>query len=68
SEMEHHAKIVPWQMLCEGKGGELRVIPLHPDGTVRLETLAALFDARTPLLAITHVSNVLGTEKPLPDM
>ncbi|OMM96595.1 cysteine desulfurase SufS [Salmonella enterica] len=68
SEMEHHANIVPWQRLCERKGAELRVIPLHPDGTLRLETLAALFDDRTRLLAITHVSNVLGTENPLPDM
>ncbi|EAO3843022.1 cysteine desulfurase SufS [Salmonella enterica subsp. enterica serovar Sandiego] len=68
SEMEHHANIVPWQMLCERKGAELRVIPLHPDGTLRLETLAALFDDRTRLLAITHVSNVLGTENLLPDM
>ncbi|EJZ9222990.1 cysteine desulfurase SufS [Salmonella enterica] len=68
SEMEHHANIVPWQMLCERKGAELRVIPLHPDGTLRLETLAALFDDRTRLLAITDVSNVLGTENPLPDM
>ncbi|EGI7135584.1 cysteine desulfurase SufS [Salmonella enterica subsp. enterica serovar Agona] len=68
SEMEHHANIVPWQMLCERKGAELRAIPLHPDGTLRLETLAALFDDRTRLLAITHVSNVLGTENPLPDM
>ncbi|EAA2461085.1 cysteine desulfurase SufS [Salmonella enterica subsp. enterica serovar Mississippi] len=68
SEMEHHANIVPWQMLCERKGAELRVIPLHPDGTLRLETLVALFDDRTRLLAITHVSNVLGTENPLPDM
>ncbi|EDN7239986.1 cysteine desulfurase SufS [Salmonella enterica subsp. enterica serovar Thompson] len=68
SEMEHHANIVPWQMLCERKGAELRVIPLHPDGTLRLEVLAALFDDRTRLLAITHVSNVLGTENPLPDM
>ncbi|ECG4161494.1 cysteine desulfurase SufS [Salmonella enterica] len=68
SEMEHHANIVPWQMLCERKGAELRVIPLHPDGTLRLETLAALFDDRTRLLAITHVSNVLGTENSLPDM
>ncbi len=68
SEMEHHANIVPWQILCERKGAELRVITLHPDGTLRRETLAALFDDRTRLLAITHVSNVLGTENPLPDM
>ncbi|ENR9165687.1 cysteine desulfurase SufS [Salmonella enterica] len=68
SEMEHHANIVPWQMLCERKGAELRVIPLNPDGTLRLEGLATLFDDRTRLLAITHVSNVLGTENPLPEM
>lgn len=68
SEMEHHANIVPWQMLCERKGAELRVIPLHTDGTLWLEILATLFDDRTRLLAITHVSNVLGTENPLPDM
>ncbi|EDU9480550.1 cysteine desulfurase SufS [Salmonella enterica subsp. arizonae serovar 40:z4,z32:-] len=68
SEMEHHANIVPWQMLCERKGAELRVIPLYPDGTLRLEVLATLFDDRTRLLAITHVSNVLGTENPLPEM
>ncbi|MDJ6957064.1 cysteine desulfurase SufS [Salmonella enterica] len=68
SEMEHHANIVPWQMLCERKGAELRVIPLNPDGALRLEILATLFDDRTRLLAITHVSNVLGTENPLPDM
>lgn len=68
SEMEHHANIVPWQMLCERKGAELRVIPLNPDGTLRLDVFATLFDDRTRLLAITHVSNVLGTENPLPDM
>ncbi|HCL5258106.1 TPA: cysteine desulfurase SufS [Salmonella enterica] len=68
SEMEHHANIVPWQMLCERKDAELRVIPLNPDGTLRLDVFATLFDDRTRLLAITHVSNVLGTENPLPDM
>ncbi|VDZ79212.1 bifunctional cysteine desulfurase/selenocysteine lyase [Salmonella bongori] len=68
SEMEHHANIVPWQMLCERKGAELRVIPLNPDGTLRLEVLATLFDDRTRLLAITHVSNVLGTENPLTEI
>lgn len=68
SEMEHHANIVPWQMLCERKGAELRVIPLNPDGTLRLDVFTTLFDDRTRLLAITHVSNVLGTENPLPEM
>jgi cysteine desulfurase/selenocysteine lyase len=46
-------------------GAELRVIPLTPDGTLQLDAIPALFDARTRLLAITQVSNVLGTENPL---
>ena len=66
--MEHHANIVPWQMLCARVGAELRVIPLNADGTLQLEALPALFDERTQLLAITHVSNVLGTENPLSEM
>ncbi|HEC4422941.1 TPA: cysteine desulfurase SufS [Escherichia coli] len=68
SQMEHHANIVPWQMLCARVGAELRVIPLNPDGTLQLETLPNLFDEKTRLLAITHVSNVLGTENPLAEM
>lgn len=65
SEMEHHANIVPWQMLCTRVGAELRVIPLNPDGTLQLDVVPGLFDPRTRLLAITEVSNVLGTENPL---
>ena len=68
SAMEHHANIVPWQMLCERVGAELRVIPLNIDGTLQLEALPGLFDARTRLLAITQVSNVLGTENPIADI
>lgn len=68
SQMEHHANIVPWQMLCARVGAELRVIPLNPDGTLQLEMLPNLFDEKTRLLAITHVSNVLGTENPLAEM
>lgn len=68
SQMEHHANIVPWQMLCARVGAELRVIPLNPDGTLRLDVLPGLFDARTKLLAITQVSNVLGTENPVQAM
>lgn len=68
SQMEHHANIVPWQMLCARVGAELRVIPLNPDGTLQLETLPTLFDEKTRLLAITHVSNVLGTENPLAEI
>lgn len=63
--MEHHANIVPWQMLCARSGAELRVIPLTSDGTLQLDAVEALFDERTRLLAVTQVSNVLGTENPL---
>lgn len=68
SAMEHHANIVPWQMLCERVGAELRVIPLNIDGTLQREALPGLFDARTRLLAVTQVSNVLGTENPVAEM
>ncbi|WP_313667265.1 cysteine desulfurase SufS [Atlantibacter sp.] len=68
STMEHHANIVPWQMLCKRTGAELRVIPLNQDGTLKLEQLPALIDANTKLLAITQVSNVLGTENPVAEM
>lgn len=66
--MEHHANIVPWQMLCERTGAELRVIPINQDGTLQLDALAGLLDDRTRLVAVTHVSNVLGTENPLADI
>ncbi len=68
SAMEHHANIVPWQMLCEHTGASLRVIPLNEDGTLQLEVFPTLIDERTKLLAITQVSNVLGTENPLQAM
>jgi len=65
SQMEHHANIVPWQMLCTRVGAELRVIPLNVDGTLQLDAIPGLFDERTKLLAVTQVSNVLGTENPV---
>ncbi|WP_058909848.1 cysteine desulfurase SufS [Entomohabitans teleogrylli] len=68
SEMEHHANIVPWQMLCQRSGAQLRVIPLNQDGTLQLEAFHQLLDERTRLLAIAQVSNVLGTENPLPTL
>lgn len=68
STMEHHANIVPWQMLCKRTGAELRVIPLNQDGTLQLERLPELIDANTKLLAITQVSNVLGTENPVAEL
>ncbi|MFZ1874988.1 MAG: cysteine desulfurase SufS [Chania sp.] len=68
TEMEHHANIVPWQMLAQDRGIELRIWRLQPDGTLELGQLPHLIDASTRLLAITQVSNVLGTVNPLNDI
>ncbi|WP_457184434.1 cysteine desulfurase SufS [Pantoea agglomerans] len=65
TEMEHHANIVPWQMLAQRTGAEVRVLPLNGNGELALEQLAGLIDSRTRLLAVTHVSNVLGTVNPV---
>ena len=63
--MEHHANIVPWQLLCERSDVVLRVAPVTPRGELDLDALQALLNGRTRLLALTHVSNVLGTVNPV---
>ena len=63
--MEHHANIVPWQMLASRRGATLRVAPIHEDGSLDLARLEGLLGPRTRLLAFTHVSNVLGTINPV---
>ncbi|MGE6468430.1 cysteine desulfurase SufS [Serratia proteamaculans] len=68
TEMEHHANIVPWQMLAQERGLNLRVWPLQPDGTLDLAQLPGLMDASTKLLALTQVSNVLGTVNPVQEI
>ena len=65
SEMEHHANIVPWQMLCEEKGAKLRVVPINDDGELLLEDFQALLNSRTKFVSITHMSNALGTINPI---
>ncbi|CAI0811453.1 Cysteine desulfurase [Serratia plymuthica] len=65
TEMEHHANIVPWQMLAQERGLQLRVWPLQQDGTLDLAQLPGLIDSSTKLLAMTQVSNVLGTVNPV---
>lgn len=65
TEMEHHANIVPWQMVAARIGVEVRFIPLTATGELDLAQLPALIDDRTRLLAVTHVSNVLGTVNPV---
>ena len=63
--MEHHADIVPWQMLCEEKGARLRVAPISDAGELDLEALGALLGPRTRLVGVVHVSNALGTINPV---
>jgi cysteine desulfurase / selenocysteine lyase len=66
--MEHHSNIVPWQRLCEEKGAKLKVLPIDDKGELILGDLDGLLTARTRLLAITHVSNALGTINPIRDI
>lgn len=66
--MEHHANLVPWQMLCEKKGAHLRAIPMNDRGELMLDHLDSLFTERTRILSLTHVSNALGTINPVKDI
>jgi cysteine desulfurase/selenocysteine lyase len=65
SRMEHHSNFLPWQRACAETGAELRVIELNPDGTLNLRSAQELFGPRTRLIALTHVSNVLGVINPV---
>jgi len=65
SAMEHHSNIVPWQMLCEKTGAQLKVIPMLADGTLDLEAYQKLLSPRTQLVFVNHVSNALGTINPI---
>lgn len=65
TRMEHHANIVPWQLICERTGATIRVADLHPDGSLDLDALYAAMTPDVKLLGIAHVSNVLGTINPV---
>jgi cysteine desulfurase/selenocysteine lyase len=65
SALEHHANIVPWQLVCEQTGATLKVIPMQPSGELDFATAAQLLGPRTRLLALAHVSNALGTIVPV---
>lgn len=65
SGMEHHSNIVPWQILCEMTGARLRVVPINDDGELLLDEFERLLNPRTRLVAITWVSNALGTVNPI---
>lgn len=68
SHLEHHSNIVPWQMLCEEKGARLRVIPISDSGELLLDEYRKLLGPKTRLVAVTHVSNALGSINPVKDM
>ena len=63
--MEHHSNFVPWQQLCEERGAKLRIVPVERNGELDLDCLQKLMNPYTKLLALTHVSNVLGTVNPV---
>lgn len=68
SEMEHHSNILPWQQLCEEKKAILKVIPINDKGELLLDEYKQLLSPKTKLIAITHVSNTLGTVNPLKEI
>ncbi len=68
SEMEHHSNIVPWQMLCERKNAKLVVLPFNDDGELLIDQLDGLITPKTRIIAVTHVSNTLGTVNPIKEI
>ena len=68
TEMEHHANLVPWQLLVQEKDGDLEFIPITDDGILRLDVFEVLLRLRPKLVAFTHVSNTLGTINPVREM
>jgi len=68
THLEHHANIVPWQMLCEEKGAKLRVAPINDAGEVIMEEFEKLFNPCTRFVSVTHVANALGTINPVREM
>ena len=68
SEMEHHANIVPWQMIAEETGAKLKVIPMNDKGELLMEEFYALLSDKTKMVAVVHVSNALGTINPVEEI
>jgi cysteine desulfurase/selenocysteine lyase len=68
SEMEHHSNLVPWQLLAQRKGAKLRFLPIHDDGTIDMTALPGLLTDRTRIVAVSHMSNVLGTINPVEEI
>jgi len=68
SVLEHHSNIVPWQMLAQEKGATIRVVPMNDAGELQLDAYQALFNERTRLVSVGHVSNALGSINPVKEM
>ncbi len=68
TEMEHHANIVPWQMVCERVGAKLKVVPISDSGELLVESIDSLLTERVKIIAFAHVSNVLGTINPVQEI
>lgn len=68
SEAEHHSNIVPWQLMCQRKGAVLKVLPVDDNGVLRMEELDSLCTDRTKIVAVTHISNVLGIVNPVKEI
>src|SRR5690606_27315281 len=68
SAMEHHSNIVPWQMICESKKANLRVIPINDDGELDMDAYSKLLNERVKIVSITYVSNTLGTINPVKEI
>ena len=68
TEAEHHSNIVPWQLMCQRKRASLKVLPVDDSGHLRMDLLAGLITDRTRIMAVTHISNVLGIVNPVEDV
>ncbi len=68
TEAEHHSNIVPWQLMCQRKGASLKVLPVDDSGHLRMDLLGSLLTDRTRIMAVTHISNVLGIVNPVEEV
>jgi cysteine desulfurase/selenocysteine lyase len=68
SALEHHANIVPWQIICAEKGAKLKVIPINTAGEIQIEEMKKLINHKTKLVAVSHISNALGSINPIKEI
>ncbi len=68
STMEHHANIIPWQIMCEDRGAILKVVPVNDEGEFQMDEYEKLLNKKTKIVSVTHVSNALGTINPIKDI